>query len=154
MKLCPKCNTQLEDSAAFCPNCGTQFIPNATVTQQPYVPVDSSDHTAEFDAADIQENKLFAAICYLFSYFGIIIALLAAKDSPFVRFHIRESLKLTICSTILSLLILVLFWTIIVPIVGGIAATVLLVVEIICFFRALKGRAVEAPIIKGLNFLK
>ena len=51
MKLCPKCNTQLEDSAAFCPNCGTQFIPNATVTQQPYVPVDSSDHTAEFDAA-------------------------------------------------------------------------------------------------------
>ena len=154
MKLCPKCNTQLEDSAAFCPNCGTQFIPNATVTQQPYVPVDSSDHTAEYDAADIQENKLFAAICYLFSYFGIIIALLAAKDSPFVRFHIRESLKLTICSTILSLLILVLFWTIIVPIVGGIAATVLLVVEIICFFRALKGRAVEAPIIKGLNFLK
>ena len=44
MKLCPKCNMQLEDSAAFCPNCGTQFIPNATVTQQPYVPVDSADH--------------------------------------------------------------------------------------------------------------
>ena len=154
MKLCPKCNTQLEDSAAFCPNCGTQFIPNATVTQQPYVPVDSSDHTAEFDAADIQENKLFAAICYLFSYFGIIIALLAAKDSPFVRFHIRESLKLTICSTILSLLILVLFWTIIVPIVGGIAATVLLVVEIICFFRVCKGQAKEAPIVKNLGFLK
>ena len=77
MKLCPKCNMQLEDSAAFCPSCGTQFIPNATVTQQPYVPVDSADHTAEFDPADIQENKLFAAICYLTSAFGIIIALLA-----------------------------------------------------------------------------
>ncbi len=54
MKLCPKCNTQLEDAAAFCPNCGTQFIPNATVTQQPYVPANSADHTAEFDAADNQ----------------------------------------------------------------------------------------------------
>ena len=70
MKLCPKCNMQLEDSAAFCPNCGTQFIPNATVTQQPYVPVDSADHTAEFDSADIRENKLFAAICYVASFLG------------------------------------------------------------------------------------
>ena len=128
MKLCPKCNTQLEDSAAFCPNCGTQFIPNATVTQQPYIPVDSADHTAEYDPA--------------------------AKESPFVQFHIRQSLKLAICEILLALIAVVGAITIIAPILAWIALIVLVVVEIICFFRALKGRAVEAPIVKGLNFLK
>lgn len=154
MKLCPKCNMQLEDSAAFCPNCGTQFIPNATVTHQPYVPVDTSDHTTEFDYADIAENKLYAAICYLLSAFGIIIALLAAKDSPFVKFHVRQSLKLTICALLVALISVVLFFTIIVPLAAGVCAVILAVVEIICFFRALSGRAVEAPIVKGLSFLK
>ena len=154
MKLCPKCNTQLEDSAAFCPNCGTQFIPNATVTQQPYIPDDSADHTAEYDPADISQNKLFAAICYILSMVGIIIALLAAKESPFVQFHIRQSLKLAICEILLGLIAVVGAITIIAPILAWIALIVLVVVEIICFFRALKGRAVEAPIVKGLNFLK
>ena len=154
MKLCPKCNTQLEDAAAFCPNCGTQFIPNATVTQQPYVPVDSADHTAEFDSADIRENKLFAAICYVASFLGIIVALLAAKDSPFVKFHIRESLKIAITETILILIAVVGMITIIVSIAAYICIIILAVVEVICFIRTLKGRAVEAPIVKGLNFLK
>ena len=154
MKLCPKCNMQLEDSAAFCPNCGTQFIPNATVTQQPYVPADSSDHTAEFDAADIQENKLFAAICYMAGFLGIIVALLAAKDSPFVKFHIRESLKLTICEILLVLIAVVGMITIIVSVAAYICIVILAVVAVICFIRALKGKAIEAPIVKGLNFLK
>ena len=154
MKLCPKCNTQLEDNAAFCPNCGTQFIPNATVTQQPYMPADASDHTAEFDPADIQQNKLYAAICYLFSLLGIIIALLAAKESPFVQFHIRQSLKIGICAVLLALIAVVGAITIIVPIAAWVCIVILAVVEVICFFRTLKGRAVEAPIVKGLNFLK
>ena len=154
MKLCPKCNTQLEDSAAFCPNCGTQFIPNATVTQQPYIPADSADHTAEYDPADIQQNKLYAAICYILSALGIIIALLAAKESPFVQFHVRQSLKLMICEILLALIAIVGAITIIVPIAAWVCIIILAVVEIICFFRAIQGRAVEAPIVKGLNFLK
>lgn len=35
MKFCKKCGTQLEDSAAFCTNCGTPFAQENT--QQPYV---------------------------------------------------------------------------------------------------------------------
>ena len=154
MKLCPKCNTQLDDAAAFCPNCGTQFIPNATVTQQPYVPADPADHTAEFDANDLRENKLFAAICYLTSFLGIIIALLAAKDSPFVKFHVRESLKIGICAILLLLIASVGAITIIAPIAAMFCVVILAVVEVICFFRALKGKAVEAPIIRGFSFLK
>ncbi len=154
MKLCPKCNMQLEDSAAFCPSCGTQFIPNATVTSQPYVPVDVSDHTAEFDSADISENKIFAAICYLTSFLGIIVALLAAKDSAFVKFHVRESLKISICLMLLGLIASVLAITIIAPVAAVICIMILLVVSVICFFRTLQGKAIEAPIVKGLGFLK
>ena len=32
MKICPICNSQVEDNAVFCNNCGTQFIANP---QQP-----------------------------------------------------------------------------------------------------------------------
>ena len=154
MKLCPKCNTQLEDSAAFCPNCGTQFIPNATVTQQPYIPVDAADHTAEYDPADIQQNKLYAAVCYLFSFMGIIVALLAAKESPFVQFHVRQALKLNICAVLLALIAIVGAITIIVSIAAWVCIIVLAVFELMCFFRTLKGRAVEPPVVKNLNFLK
>ncbi len=154
MKLCPRCNMQLEDAASFCPNCGTQFIPNATVSAPPYMPVNPYDHTAEFDPEDIAENKLFAACTYLFSFLGIVIALLIAKDSPFTKFHIRQSLKITICMILLSLPAGILAVTIIVPIAAFFCILILLVVALICFFKTLNGKAVEAPIVKGLNFLK
>ncbi len=157
MKLCPRCNMQLEDSAAFCPNCGTQFIPNATVPQQPYMPnpfVDPKNHTAEFDAQDISQNKIFAILPYLFGFIGIIVSLLAAKDSGFTMFHIRQALKISICTTLLGLAAVVLFFTLIVPIAAVVCSGILTVVSIICFFRACSGKAIEAPIVSNLGFLK
>ena len=160
MKLCPKCNMQLEDSAAFCTNCGTQFIPNATVPQQPYVYAephrytDPADHTAEFDAQDISDNKVFAILPYLMSFIGIVIALLAIRDSKFAMFHIRQALKIEVCSILVSLLAVVLFFTFIVPIAAGVCAVILFVVRIICFFRACSGKAIDAPIVGKFNFLK
>ncbi len=154
MKLCPRCNMQLEDSASFCPNCGTQFIPNATVSTPPYIPANPFDHTADYDPKDIVENKLYASCCYLLSFLGVIIAVLIAKDSPFVQFHIRQSLKISICEVLLSVFAGLLALTFLVPIAAAICIIILVIVSIICFFRTIKGKAVDVPIIRSLNFLK
>ena len=107
--------------------------------RQPYaVPIpDPADHTAEFDPADIRENKLYAILIYLTSFVGIVIGLLAAKDSAFVKFHVRQAVKLMICELLLTLIVAFLFWTIIVPIAGGICLVILGVV--VMGFNALAG---------------
>ncbi len=153
MKLCPKCNMQLEDSASFCPNCGTQFIPNATVSAPPYMPVNPFDHTADYDPEDIAENKLYASCTYLLSFLGIILAVLIAKDSPFVKFHIRQSLKISICGALLAIFAALLAITFLAPIAAGVCLFILEIVSLICFFSTIKGKAIDAPIIRGMGFL-
>ena len=147
MKICPTCGAQVEDSASFCTVCGYSFSGNAPMTMDPL------DHTAEFDPADIRENKLLAMVVYLMSAVGIIIALLAAPNSAYVRFHVRESLKLLICEMLLGFITALLAWTVIVAILGAIALVVLLVVQVICFVRVCKGQAKQAPIISKIGFL-
>lgn len=180
MKFCPKCGNQLEDGVKFCPKCGAS-LPEASAAKAPEstpvtpvtpvtpiapapapapaaMPVpaaapvpDDTDHTAEFDAKDISDNKVFAMSCYLLGVFGIIIALLGSNKSEYAAFHARQSLKISIC------LILLMFVNI-VPFLGtvvyGIGTLVLAVVKIICFFSVCKGEAKEPPIIKGIKFLK
>jgi hypothetical protein len=89
MKNCPRCNAQLEDNAVFCQNCGfsvaQQAEPQAQQPQYnqyaaaPAPVVDQYDHTAEFSAEDVSENKLLAAVIYVSSILGIIVALIAAE---------------------------------------------------------------------------
>lgn len=154
MKACPNCNTQVDDSTRFCPTCGSP-IDAAAPTPYRYTPVvDPSDHTAEYDPADIAENKLYGILVYGLGIIGVIVALLGAPNSPYTRFHIRQSLKLTITEVILGFLTVVLSWTIIVAVAGGICFIILAVIQIICFVRACKGEAKEPPIIKGFGFLK
>ena len=157
MKICPNCNTQLEDGAAFCANCGTQFGVSPQAEQgfvNPQPAYDPFDHKAEFDPKDISENKVFAMIAYLLDTIGIIIALLASGKSPYTRFHVRQALKFTVVEILTIIALAVLFWTVIVPIVGGIFLVVLWVVKIICFFQICGGKAKEPAIIRSFDFLK
>lgn len=160
MTFCPNCGTTLEDNAQFCKSCGfvmaqQQAAPNvgyaAPMPQPVYNP---TDHTAEFTAEDISNNKVLAMMPYLTGFIGIVIALLAINHSKFVAFHVKEALKIQVASTLLSLLTVLLCWTFIVPIAGGICFIILFVVKIICFFNVCGGKAKEAPIISGLKFLK
>lgn len=112
------------------------------------------DHTSEFDSKDVSENKLFAALMYITSIVGIVIALLADKESPYLKFHIRQVLKLNITITILGFLTAVLAWTVIVPIAGAIALAVLFIINIICFVNVLKNKSIEPAIVRDLKFLK
>ena len=153
MKFCPNCHLTYDDSANVCGQCGGPLsqIPQQVQQQVAYDPF---DHTAEFNPKDISDNKVFAMLPYLMSFMGIIIALLAAPSSPFTMFHIRQSLKLLVTQILIGIAAVVLAFTFIVPIAAGICMLVLLVVEIICFFRVCKGQAKEAPIVKNFGFLK
>lgn len=165
MKVCPNCQSQLDDSAAFCPNCGAQFAapagPQNTVPpyqpqpQPAYAPVyDVYDHTAEFDPKDISDNKVICMLVYLMGWIGIVIALLASGTSPYVSFHVRQALKFTVTETLLTLCTLLLFWTVLVPIAAAIMLLVLFVVKIICFFQICSGKAKEPAVIRSLSFLR
>lgn len=154
---CPKCGAQLPDGTAFCSVCGASLAggtPQPGAQNPVNVIPNSLDHTAEFSAKDISDNKVLAMVPYLLGTLGIILALLASKESPYVSFHVRQALKITVVNTLLGIITGLLFWTFIIPILAGICFAVLFVIKIICFFNVCSGKAKEPPLIGSLNFLK
>lgn len=163
MKFCPNCGNQLNDDAAFCPFCGTNTgNPNAGAAANGQIPVyappvpayDPYDHTAEFDPKDVSDNKVISMLVYLMGIVGVIIALLASRESPYAGFHVRQSLKFTVVEILVGIITAVLCWTIIVPIAAAVVYVILLVLKIIAFFSICSGKAKEPAIIRSLGFLK
>lgn len=154
MKFCNNCNNAMDDNATFCTVCGASFNapPAGGAYAQPIV--NEYDHTAEFGANDVAENKIYAMLGYLFGFIGVAVAFLAKKESAYVEFHAKQALKISIVSTLVGVLTAVLCWTFIVPFVGLIAITALEVIGYICFFDVCKGNAKEPVIIRSLKFLK
>jgi uncharacterized membrane protein len=122
--------------------------------QQPYMqPVpafDPSDHTAEFDPADIAENKLIAALPYFFFVVGVIACMLQ-KDSRFARFHMKNAIRLEIASilALIPMCIPFLGW-----VASGILFLIIVIVSIIAMVNVLQGKAKDLPIIGGIKFLQ
>lgn len=175
MKICPKCNATLNDDASFCTQCGAPFsaqnnangnrqAPNGQPNQQnwqyvnqgqPYAPpFDPTDHTTEFDPRDIHENKVMAMLPYLLSWIGVIVALIAAKNSPFTMFHVRQAVKILVIEAVMGVITALLVWTIIVPVAFVVCEVILFVVKIICFFNVCGNKAKEPAIVKNFSFLK
>lgn len=182
--ICPKCGSEMPDDSAFCTRCGaslhtgTQENQNSQGTPygygnpqgnngayygnpqmnngmpygQPYV--DPKDHSAEFDGKDIADHKLFAMLPYLLGILGTIVALLVAKDSPYVGFHVREGIRILVSEVLLGLITVVFCWTVVVPIAAAICFIILLVVRIISFVNVCNGKAKEAAIVSNFGFLK
>ncbi len=148
MKFCPKCGVQLDDAAVFCNACGANLGEAAPAAPE----VDVFDHTAEFDAKDISDNKAFAMLVYLLSWIGIVIALLGSRDSKYLQFHIRQAIKIQVASILVSIVTAVLVWTVIVPIAGAIASVFLFVLQIIAFFQICAGKAKEPVLIRNIPF--
>ena len=149
MKNCVNCNAPIEDDAVFCPACGA-----AQTAAQPAPAADPYDHTAEFDAKDISDNKVISMLVYLLGPIGIIIALLASNTSAYAGFHVRQALKFTVVEILLTICAVVLVWTLVVPIAAAGFECFLLVVKVICFFQICGGKAKEPIFIRSLGFLK
>lgn len=161
--ICPKCGAQVTDGSTFCTNCGNPIsnpqmnnpqMGMPQMNRQQVVYSDPTDHTAEFSPADISDNKVMAMLPYLMGTIGIIIALLASKESPYTYFHVRQALKMTVVTILLSIVSVLLCFTVIVPIAGGICAVIIFVLRIISFFSVCSGKAKEPAIISKLGFFK
>lgn len=169
MKKCPNCRSEISDDAAFCPVCGTAI--NAFHSfPEPYPPqpensvppvyvrsiekINPYDHSSEFNERDIAAHKLYSMSCYILGFIGIIIALLGAPNSDYLQFHIHQSLKFIILEALVAFLALILCWSVIVPVLALIVLAALLVLKYICFVNVCRGKAVEAPVLRNISFLK
>ena len=180
-EICSCPQAQAEAAAAHAQSQGSSgyYPPQQPPQQPPYQPpqqpqyapprpaYDPTDHTAEFDPKDISDNKVIAMLVYLpyVSIIGIFIALLASHSSAYVMFHVRQSLKFTVISVLMSYIVAILAVILIIPIIGwiayivifgayGVVSVILFVVQIICFVQVCGGKVKEPPIISSLGFLK
>ena len=161
MLLCEKCGTKVDEGTKFCPSCGNSMevpAPQQQKTEQAQGQQtdlsakvanlnNTKDTTEQFDKDDIEKNKAMGLLAYILFF----IPLLAAKDSPFARYHANQGLVLFICGLISSLV-----WTI--PILGWIIAPILSIVitvlAVIGIINAANGRAKELPVIGKFKILK
>ena len=148
MAFCSNCGKEIPDGSSVCPSCG------ASLTGAPVAVVDNFDHTSDYDADDISENKVYAIAAYLFSLLGVLLCNVLAKESPYALFHAREALKIDVCVIVVYLLSAFLCWTCIVPVAGAIFILIFLVVKIICIVQVCKGQAKEPWLVRSIKALQ
>ncbi len=159
MAFCEKCGTQIDDGTKFCPGCGN----SVGAPSEPAQPAaeekksdfseklsslnDTADTTADFDAADVEKNKAMALLAYIL----FLIPLLAAKDSPFAKYHTNQGFVLFLCAIASGVIAIIpiLGW-----ILAPIASIVITVLAVIGIINALNGKAKELPIIGKFKILK
>ena len=155
MLTCKQCGTQVEENIKFCTNCGAPIEAPAEQASAPAVDLsakltelnNTADTTAEYDAQDIEKNKVMALLAYII----FLIPLLAAKDSKFARFHTNQGLVLFIGAILSSVITVIPIIGWIIAPIAGLAITVLAIIGII---NALNGRAKELPVIGKFKILK
>ncbi len=159
MAFCGKCGAQLNDGAKFCPSCGAPTGSEQAqqqIYQQPqqqaYAPVQS----------DAQQNKVMGILAYL--SWLVIVPWIAAKESPFARYHTNQGLVLAIVeiawwilSAILTAIATAAYslgFLAVIGVISWILGIVFLVFSILGIVNAAKGEMKPLPIIGGIKILK
>lgn len=156
MPYCSNCGSQLADGTKFCPFCGTEAVggSNSGTRTHSYMNGRPVSHQE-----DVEQNKIMAVLAYL----GILVLvpLLAAKDSPYARFHANQGLVLLIASVILNiavrivkLMLLAIFRSFLATILLNIANVSVLVFVIMGIVNAVQGEEKELPLIGHYRILK
>jgi uncharacterized membrane protein len=188
MAFCSKCGTQVAEGVKFCPSCGNNVAGTSDTQQAGYTQannqtnnqannqgnyghqgfgstgpafMNTADTTAQYNPADIADNKVLAIL----SYIGLLwlIPFFAGKHSPFTKFHVKQAFIVvcaqvgwSILGTILRLVIRIkvdLLWSYyyetpaIVTIIVGLVHICIWAVAILGIVNAAQGKAKELPII-------
>lgn len=109
---------------------------------------EQNNQNLEFSKEDIEQNKVMALLAYIIFF----IPLLAAKDSPFARYHANQGLILFITSVIINIagaIIPFIGWLIILPF-GNIFVLILIILGIV---NAANGKAKPLPLIGKFKIL-
>lgn len=174
MAFCNQCGSQIDPGAKFCPTCGTTagaaVPPQAPpqyqqappqYQQQQYQQAPQYQQQPYSADKDIADNKVMAVL----AYFGllVLIPILAAKESRFVRYHANQGLVLFITAfaygiavAILSAIVTMISWQAGLLVggilwVGYIAIFVFLILGIV---NAAGGKMKPLPLIGGITILK
>ena len=134
--FCPKCGTQIPENDHYCPTCGEPVFAKNNVP-------DESDRTANFDPEDAKRVNVLSALCYV-SYIFIVIALLLEPNSKFLRFHINQSILISIFGIAVGIAAIVPFVGWLASAVGAVMAVVFTVMGVV---RAYKCEAKDLPLI-------
>ncbi len=135
MKYCPHCGAEIADDVRFCPTCGKETVVTATAVDP------------QFDAQDIADHRILAMLGYL--SMGVL-PMLGCRDSAYAMHHVNQALWLYIGYLLCALASSILAFTVVIPILGGIAVIVLVVFSIMGIVRALKGNGKPLPFIEKL----
>jgi len=175
MAYCGKCGTKVDEGVKFCPSCGNPMEAPASEqqaqTQQTQAQQSDlsakvtnlnniADTTADFDKADIEQNKVMGILAYLGPL--VFIPMFAAKGSKFARFHANQGLTLFIACVawsivygILSWIILTISWRLyFISSIIGLCSLVFLVLAVLGIINVANGRAKELPVIGKFKILK
>ena len=177
MSFCGKCGTKVDEGVKFCPSCGNPMeapAPEQQAQTQQAQPAgdqndfsakiaalnNTADTTADFDKADIEQNKAMGILAYLGPL--VFIPMFAAKGSKFARFHANQGLTLFIACVAWSIVYSILNWIILaiswrlyfISSIIGLCSLVFLVLAVLGIVNAANGRAKELPVIGKFKFLK
>ena len=170
MAFCYKCGSEVEENAKFCAKCGAdlenpQETPASDAAKTDFTDVinnitETEDTTAEFDAKDIENNKILSLFSYLWILF--LVPMFAAKDSKFARFHVNQGIVLFIFNIAWSIVDLILSAIlgkiIVVSLVYGILSSVVslafFALAILGIVNACMGKAKKLPLIGNITILK
>ena len=183
MAYCGKCGTKVDGGVKFCPSCGNpmeapapeqQAQTQQAQTQQAQPAGDQNDFsakvanlnntkdtTADFDKADIEQNKVMGILAYL--SWLVLIPIFAAPKSKFARFHANQGLVLAITEIawwivtgVVSTILYNISWTLgsLFGTLLGLVNLVFLVMLVIGIMNAVNGRAKELPVIGKFKILK
>ena len=101
MAFCASCGSHLDDGTKFCPSCGAAFeAANTNNSTNTNPQINIVDSTGQYDAADIEQNKVICAVSYISILF--FLPLVACPNSRFGKFHANQALILLIASAIIG----------------------------------------------------